>query len=164
MGALTVRPRSSAPLNSSVIFASCCCSLSLVTADWLTIHASPSTSASTYFPVGCTHTLVAPKMVSGRSVPATSHLFFPPSTSNLSRLNSSGETPSPSILSWSPVGLSSWLHQTTGWVPWTTYPSSRSLRYCQSMNFLKAGSTVLNSLLQSIEKPVSFTASRLTLV
>ena len=106
----------------------CCCSVSLWTAERLTIQSSPSTSASAYLPWGSTQTLVAPNIVSGRRVPATRNFLLTvgwsyaagSSTSNLRRLNSSGETPSPSILSWSPVGLWSWGHQTTGWVPWTT--------------------------------------------
>ena len=116
-GAVAYSPTRSAPAKERMGVTSRFCSASLRSAEELTIHSSPSTLASEYSAFGSTQRLVAPKTVSGLRVPATRAKS--PSL-NFNRLNSSGETPSPSSLSWSPVGLWSREHQTTGCVPCTT--------------------------------------------
>ncbi len=132
-------------------------SSSLCTAALPTIHRSfpfaVSTSISSYTASGCTKRLVIPRIVSCLNVADTR--ILPSSSLCLTNKNSCGTSPSPSTLSWSPIGILSFGHQTTGWLPLSTSPFSFSLRNCHLMNLSYLGfmSVVMKLLLQSTLAP-----------
>src|SRR3989344_1843177 len=97
---------------------------------------------------------VCPSRASGLVVPTIS-IKSESFSRNLTHTKSFGVSPSPSTLSWSPIGILSFGHHTTGCFPLSTSPLSFSLRNCHLMNlsYLGLRSVVMKLLLQSTLAP-----------
>src|SRR3989338_8645109 len=98
--------------------------------------------------------LAWPNSASGLVVPAI-NIKSESLILNLTQMKSCGGSPSPSTLSWSPMGILSFGHHTTGCFPLSTSPFSFSFRNCHLMNLSYLGfmSVVMKLLLQSTLAP-----------
>ena len=145
-------PARSAPLTSPSYDTCLLWNSSLRAHSGLTIHFSPSTVIFLYVMSGLTHRFTTPNIVSGLRVAVG--ITYSPSLNLISVYSVKSGSTSPSV-SCCDTGFWSFGHHPTGWDPWMTRFLSLSALICHWMNLLYTGSMVVNSLLQSMEYPIS---------